>query len=138
MKIKEHTFGAGVISKIHNRVLYIRFEDSTLEVEQIKKIHSLKKRLIGDKTFGVIVDVRNIDVSLSDKTKDFLLNEHQVSENRLVETIVVNTLSQKRKVERMAKLFDQGISPVRKTFLDVMTAKDWVIMKIKEFDKLDA
>jgi hypothetical protein len=114
------------ISLDKERVLLIKFKSGAdVDIEETKKIMSLSSGIIDEKRFYVLVDARDIFVSIDHKSRKYMA-EHEVNKYNIAQAMVVNNMPVRLIANFYLKFYKHSYP--MKVFRSIDKARTWLMI----------
>ncbi len=129
--MQEHYFSGGLVQKIDENIMLIRFEkDYEIQIEDVKQITAIRKQLFGDQPYCSLVDVSKDFLSFSKEAKDYVSSNPSINALRVCEALLVRSLGQKIGADLFIRLFRKKVNT--KTFTKKESAIEWLQKEFSE------
>ncbi|MCB9225501.1 MAG: hypothetical protein R2780_01615 [Crocinitomicaceae bacterium] len=105
-KCEKYETSFGEIEHLLDDVLIIRYDKiNRIEEEHVKSISHYRDKIIGDKKYYAISDVRTGIVTFTNEAKQYLAQERSIQNRRHLDIVIVSNWASKMEVQLYLKLF---------------------------------
>jgi uncharacterized membrane protein len=120
----EHKFSGGTVTVLRENILLIEYNEiKTITVKNLYDLKELNTKLVGNRRYHTITELRNGLINLSDEAKKYVA-ESPKNKQRISDSLLVDSLAKRIEAELYLTFHKPKVKT--KVFTDLNKALNWI------------